>query len=258
VTKSYWVKVLMQIDENEELGYLRAKFDMAASWDSLRRQTRECENSLEQQLTMLSKLAATVSTSYSSSGVLPHDSKQAYSDQEREVDAELAKLTNLVDAMIALLDSTADGVTTAMKHTATRHRDILADYTKDFKRTKSSLREAEQRANLLGSVREEISAFKASTSSSTSEQLLAERSKIDSSHRMADEVLGQAFETRYEFQRQRSTLTSVSSRMGGVLSQVPGINSLIGMINSRRRRDSVILGSVICACVVVLLWWITR
>jgi Golgi SNAP receptor complex protein 1 len=73
----------------------------------------------------------------------------------------------------------------------------------------TSLRDAEQRANLLGSVREEIrfvvlfsclfssrmltfsarSAFKTATGSSVTDHLLAERGRIDNSHRMADETL---------------------------------------------------------------------
>jgi Golgi SNAP receptor complex protein 1 len=54
----------------------------------------------------------------------------------------------------------------------------------------ASLREAEARASLLGSVRDEISAFKAGSSSTASDALLSERGKIDSSHRMTDEILG--------------------------------------------------------------------
>jgi Golgi SNAP receptor complex protein 1 len=41
--------------------------------------------------------------------------------------------------------------------------------------------------------------------------------------------------------------------MGGVLSQMPGINTLITMIHSRRRRDSIIMGVVVGACVLLIL-----
>jgi Golgi SNAP receptor complex protein 1 len=41
--------------------------------------------------------------------------------------------------------------------------------------------------------------------------------------------------------------------MGGVLSQMPGINSLITMIRTRRRRDTIILGVVVGGCVILLL-----
>lgn len=48
-------------------------------------------------------------------------------------------------------------------------------------------------------------------------------------------------------------LSSIDQRMGGVLSQMPGINTLITMIHSRRRRDSIIMGVVVGACVLLIL-----
>lgn len=41
--------------------------------------------------------------------------------------------------------------------------------------------------------------------------------------------------------------------MGRVVSTMPGINSLISMISSRRRRDTFIIGGVIAICVLLLL-----
>ena len=46
--------------------------------------------------------------------------------------------------------------------------------------------------------------------------------------------------------------------MGGIATQLPGINSLIGMINSRRRRDSMVLGSVVGVCTLFLLFIVFR
>lgn len=48
-------------------------------------------------------------------------------------------------------------------------------------------------------------------------------------------------------------LASIESRMGRVVAQMPGINSLISMISSRRRRDTYILGGVVAFCVLLLL-----
>lgn len=81
-----------------------------------------------------------------------------------------------------------------------------------------------------------LSAYK--TAHSTEEdQLLAERSRIDSSHRMTDDILmyglylrkgdiflllsayRQAQETRAEFGRQRSSILGMNTRMGGVISE---------------------------------------
>jgi Golgi SNAP receptor complex protein 1 len=63
----------------------------------------------------------------------------------------------------------------------------------------------------------------------------------------------QAYATREDFSSQRTILASIDSRMGGVLSQMPGINSLITMIRTRRRRDTIIVGVVIGGCMLLLL-----
>ena len=99
------------------------------------------------------------------------------------------QLAKLVDEMTSLLDSPGSASTSAMNHTLTRHRDILSDYQRDFRRTQTQIKDSEARQNLLGSVREEISNFKAGNGQDPSDTLLAERSRIDSSHRMTDEVL---------------------------------------------------------------------
>jgi Golgi SNAP receptor complex protein 1 len=129
------------------------------------------------------------------------------------------QLSKLVDEMTSLLDKRGTSSTSAMNHSLTRHREILQDYTRDFKRTRAQIVENEQRQNLLGSVRDEISAFKSGQQNLTdNDMLLAERGKIDNSHRMTDEVLDQAYATRREFSQQRSAISGVNARMQGVMS----------------------------------------
>lgn len=70
------------------------------------------------------------------------------------------------------------------------------------------------------------------------------------------DIPSQAYATREDFAQQRSMLARIDSRMGGVLSQMPGINSLITMIRTRRRRDTVILGLVVAACTILLLGYL--
>ena len=68
-------------------------------------------------------------------------------------------------------------------------------------------------------------------------------------------LFSQAYATRAEFAAQRTSLSNIQSRMNGVAAQVPGLNSVIGMINSRRRRDSVIMGCVLGICTLFLLYF---
>lgn len=135
------------------------------------------------------------------------------------------QLGKLVDEMTSLLDKRGASSSSAMNHSLVRHREILQDYSRDFKRTRAQIVENQQRQNLLGSVREEINNFKsgqqggnANGPSSDADMLLGERSRIDNSHRMTDEVLEQAYATRREFSQQRSAISGVNARMSSVLS----------------------------------------
>lgn len=85
--------------------------------------------------------------------------------------------------------------------------------------------------------------------------MLDERNRIDRSHSVADGVLSQAYAINESFGTQRETLASVNRRIVGAASQVPGLNSLIGRIGAKKRRDGIILGSFIALCFLLLLWF---
>ena len=85
--------------------------------------------------------------------------------------------------------------------------------------------------------------------------MLDERRRIDNSHNTADSVLSQAYAVNDSFVLQRETLSSIQRRIVGAASQVPGINSLIGRIGAKKRRDGIILGSFIAFCFLMLLWF---
>ncbi|GAA5968160.1 hypothetical protein JCM8115_001760 [Rhodotorula mucilaginosa] len=206
-------------------------------------------------LTRYSKLAASASTSYSASGLVKDDLATRRTELEDEITAAFNTFSAQIDRLANLHATAHPPPSASATHALERHRDVLAEYRRDFQRTQTSLRDAEQRANLLGSVREEISAFKSATGASVTDSLLAERGRIDNSHRMADDTLSQAYATRAEFAAQRTSLSNIQSRMNGVAAQVPGLNSVIGMINSRRRRDSVIMGCVLGVCTLFLLYF---
>jgi len=85
--------------------------------------------------------------------------------------------------------------------------------------------------------------------------MLDERSRIDRSHNVADSVLSQAYAVNEQFGVQRETLANVNRRIVGAASQIPGINSLIGRIGAKKRRDGIILGSFIAVCFLLFLWF---
>lgn len=136
-----------------------------------------------------------------------------------------------------------------------RHREILSDHRRELSRLKSTVTDARNKANLLSNVRSDIDAYRnANPETAEAEYMLDERRRIDNSHNMADSVLSQAYAVNDNFRIQRETLSSINRRIVGAASQVPGINSLMGRISAKKRRDGIILGSFIAFCFLVMLW----
>ncbi|CDS01349.1 related to SNARE protein of Golgi compartment [Sporisorium scitamineum] len=243
----------------------------SASWDVLRRKTRNLESTIDARLTsyssLASKIARTADSSSSSAGVYADHTtldmdgsasgsrKQEVSEHvelEQELDALINELSDAVDALTAKLDDPAVPPTSAQLHAVQRHREVLFDFTRDFRRSKINVRHAIDRRDLLGNVQGDINAYKAAHASDA-DALLAERGRIDNSHAMMDRTLEQAYATRSEFADQRSTLEGISTRMTSTAAQVPGLNSIITLIGRRRKRDSVIMGCLIGTLTVLLL-----
>ena len=69
---------------------------------------------------------------------------------------------------------------------------------------------------------------------------------------MADSVLAQAYATNEEFASQRAALASINRRIKMSAAQIPGLNTLISKINTRKKRDSIIMAGLVSFCVLVL------
>ncbi|KAF8634945.1 hypothetical protein AX15_000676 [Amanita polypyramis BW_CC] len=217
-----------------------------SNYDQLHRQCRTLENQFDAKLTSYSQLVSTIARS--KSDLESAGSVERWRDLERELEELLAKLEE-ANEQLSKLANNPELLSPAMLRTIQRHKEVCQDNARDLRRTKAASQTTLDQANLLSGVRNDIDAYK----SSTTDSLLAERGRIDSSHRMTDDLLQQAYETRSEFSRQRSTLASINSRMGHVIKTIPGINNLITMVRTRRRRDSVIMGIVIGICVIIIL-----
>lgn len=81
--------------------------------------------------------------------------------------------------------------------------------------------------------------------------MLDERGRIDNSVGVADGVLSQAYAVQDSFLAQRETLASINRRITHAASQVPGINTLIGRISAKKKRDGIIMGGFIAFCFLV-------
>ncbi|KAI0363617.1 V-snare-domain-containing protein [Pilatotrama ljubarskyi] len=217
-----------------------------SNYDSLHRQCRTLESLFDTKLTAYARLASSITRN--NDDVEASGSSERWRDLEAEVDELLEKLQEINDELSTVANDTQNPPSPSMLRAIQRHREVYLDYARELRRTKGNVKAALEQANLLSGVRNDIDAYK----SSAADSLLAERGHIDNSHRMTDDMLAQAYETRAEFARQRSTISGINARMQGVLSSMPGINNLLSMIKTRRRRDAVIVGCLIGLCTVLL------
>ncbi|KAJ8494501.1 hypothetical protein ONZ51_g2265 [Trametes cubensis] len=184
-----------------------------SNYDSLHRQCRTLESLFDTKLTAYARLASSITRNHDD--VEASGSTERWHDLEVEVDELLEKLQEINDQLSALAEDTENPPSQSMLRAIQRHREVYLDYARELRRTKGNVKTALDQANLLSGVRNDIDAYK----SSAADSLLAERGHIDNSHRMTDDMLAQAYETRAEFARQRTTISGINARMQGVLSK---------------------------------------
>ncbi|EPS40727.1 hypothetical protein H072_5407 [Dactylellina haptotyla CBS 200.50] len=217
-------------------------------WAQLRQQAR----SLETQTDNLFQ-------SYSSFTSNP--SKKP-SDDEIRIESQLQDLLERRESTVASLHRTLDSDSSASSsatklQNVLRHKEILSDHRKEYQRLKTAINQARNHSNLLSSVREDINQYRTSTNVDPTREAdyrLEERDAIDRSHGMADRVLATAYAVNQEFGEQHLQLASINRRIKGAAMQIPGINTLIGKINTRKKRDSIIIAVLISFCFLMLLW----
>jgi golgi SNAP receptor complex member 1 len=168
-----------------------------------------------------------------------------------------AQRETLVSQLSRLLDSEATLTASATKqNNLSRHREILQEHRRELTRLRSQLQDSRDRANLLPNVRSEIDAYHSNNpEAAEQEYMLGERGRIDNSNNMMDGMLNQAYAVNESFGFQRETLASINRRITGAASQIPGINTLMGRISAKKRRDGIIMGSFLAFCVLMFLYF---
>ncbi|KAJ4295711.1 protein transport protein gos1 [Collariella sp. IMI 366227] len=214
-------------------------------WAQLRQQARSLESQTETSLQTYSQFSAQTN--------IPAKPTNEENNAEAKVQELLDKRETVITQLTRLLDSEATLTSSALKqNNLSLLRDKLSDHRRDLSRLRSTLTSARDRANLLGSVRDDISAYRAANpAAAEAEYMLDERARLDRSHDVADSVLSQAYAVQDSFVLQRETLQSINRRITHAASQVPGINALMGRISAKKRRDGIVLGSFIAFCFLV-------
>ncbi|KAG6784656.1 hypothetical protein POTOM_010354 [Populus tomentosa] len=239
-----------------------------SGWEELRREARKIEGDLDVKLSSYAKLGARFTTQgggYVEGGSPTVGSSRSWKSMEMEIQSSLEKLLDINDAMSRCAAASA---ATSVTQKLARHRDILHEFTQEFRRIKGNINSMREHAELLSSVRDDISEYKASGSMSPRVQLLRERAAIHGSiaHCAAvvdfgkiDDVINQAQTTRAVLGSQRTFFGDVQGKVKLLSDKFPIIRGLLGSIRRRRSRDTLILSAVIAACTLFLIvYWLSK
>lgn len=220
----------------------------AQGWAQLRQQARSLETQTETLLHTYSQFSSQIHIP-----TKPTDEEKTTESKLHEL---LEKRSSVISQLSLILDSESSLSSSALKQSnLSLLRDKLTAHQRDLVRLHSALQDARNRANLLGSVRDDISAYRAANpEAAEADYMLDERGRIDRSHDVADSVLSQAYAVQEGFALQRERLANINRRITLAASQVPGINALMGRISAKKRRDGVVLGGFIAFCF-MMVWF---
>lgn len=121
----------------------------------LRREARLIENEIDSKLLLLSKCSVRdddeddghVSSGSDKVPLLQADSQAGlFGRLSREIESLLSRLTDVNNGMVSVADRIRSSSAT---YTLQRHRDILNDYTKEFRKTKTSVEVNQDREKLF-------------------------------------------------------------------------------------------------------------
>ncbi|GLJ49073.1 hypothetical protein SUGI_1035210 [Cryptomeria japonica] len=229
-------------------------------WEDLRREARKIEGDLDVKLSSYAKLGGRLAhggytDAGSSTDVIAGD--RSWKSMEMEIQSLLEKLLDTNDAMSR--SAAAATPTTSVTQKLARHRDILHEFTQEFKRTKGNINAMREHAELLTSVRNDISEYRASGSMSPGPSLLRERAAIHGSITQIDDVISQAQATKGVLSSQRTLFVEIQGKVKHLSDKFPVIRGLLGAIKRKRSKDTLILSAVIAGCTVFLiLYWMAK
>ncbi|XP_031394687.1 Golgi SNAP receptor complex member 1-2 isoform X1 [Punica granatum] len=200
-----------------------------SGWEELRREARKVEGDLDVKLSSYAKLGARFTQGgYMDNGSPVLGSERSWRSIEFEIRSLLEKLLDINDGTSRCAVSTVP--TTSVTQKLARHREILHEFTQEFRRIRGNIKSMEEHTELLSSVRNDISNYKVSGSGSSNMQLLRERTAIHGSIAHIDDVISQAQTTRAVLGSQRSFFGDVHGKVKQLSDIFPVIRGLLGNI----------------------------
>lgn len=169
-----------------------------------------------------------------------------------DMDSLLARLRAVVDAMTA----NASGAPPTLAHTLTRHTEILHDYAQEFRKTRSTIKSHKEHAELMsGSTTPNKMTSTSSLPGAGMDALYAERASISAATSGADTAISTGLSLKEDLDRQRAMFASMVERMETMSEGLPAVNRLIGQIRRKKKRDVLIMASIVSVLLFITFSW---
>lgn len=178
---------------------------------------------------------------------------------EKSLEENLSKRQDVLESLTHICDENPN-ISASKLSQVQRHKEVLQEQWNSFRNIRSSIQQERNRLNLLFNVKNDIAQQQedregaANLGNNEDEYFQNETRRVDQSHNIIDRLVTQAWETRDQFSGQSGILRSANNRVMQTLQRVPGINQLITKIGARRRKNAIILATVIVLCVLILFY----
>ena len=219
-------------------------------------QARKLEGELDIKIAAYGKLCSSYEYGYTK-GESGLSTDHLLHTKAAEIDASLARLSDVNASMGHALSGNSDSRT----HTLARHRDILHDFSQEYRRLSAVIGAARERADLLGGSGGPGGGTDAPllNSGNNAGLLLRERGTLDRTNTAADQVINQAQGVAAALSGQRQLFDTIDSKVASIGAKFPVVNTLLNAIRRKKNRDNVIVASVLALCVfLMLIYWVNK
>ena len=133
-------------------------------------------------------------------------------------------------------------------------RERLCTAHDQFRSTKPRVQAALERAELLRGAPQRAES-EDSTTTVAMDELMRERGHIDGAGAYADTVMEQALAARDLLEQQRGRVAQSRGKLGHFGGVVESTRKVMERIGWKKRKNAIVLGTVIALCLFFLFWW---
>jgi Golgi SNAP receptor complex protein 1 len=172
------------------------------------------------------------------------------------LEAEASRLLSEYGALIGLMEhasgDSGGSSTAASAHVLSRCRDVEHEARMQLNKSKRKLTVDIQRVALC----EGGGDFESQGGSSVrprTELLLREKNSLHNSIHATDDAINIAISARNELKRSQTILGGVAGKISTLGSSFPSVNNMIGRISNYKRRDMLVMSTVLAICMLLTL-----